>query len=61
MTAVVELCNTLLTDLAHAFTGKTHLGTNLFKTTLLASDTEALTYDLQFAVLQAPISSRPRS
>ena len=52
MTAVVELCNTLLTDLAHAFTGKTHLSTNLFKTTLLASDTEALTYDLQFAVLQ---------
>ena len=52
MTAVVELCNTLLTDLAHAFTGKTHLGTNLLKTTLLTSDTEALTYDLQFTVLQ---------
>ena len=52
MTAVVELCNTLLTDLAHAFTGKTHLGTNLLKTTLLTSDTEALTYNLQFTVLQ---------
>ena len=52
MTAVVEFCNALLTDLAYAFTGKTHLGTNLLKTTLLTSDTEALTYDLQFTVLQ---------
>ena len=52
MTAVVEFGNTLLADLAHALTGKTHLSTDLLKTSLLATDAEALTHDLQFAVLQ---------
>ena len=52
MTAVVKLCNALLTDLAHALTGESHLGTDLLKTTLLATDTEALTHDLQLTVLQ---------
>ena len=52
MTAVVELCNALLTDLTHALTGESHLGTDLLKTTLLATDTEALTHDLQLTILQ---------
>jgi len=52
MTTVVEFGNTLLADLAHALTGKTHLGTDLLKTTLLATDSETFTHDLQFAVLQ---------
>ena len=52
MTAVVELGDALLTDLAHTLTGETHLSSNLLKTTLLATDTEALTYDLQLTILQ---------
>ena len=52
MTTVVEFGNTLLADLAHALTGKTHLGTDLLKATLLATDSETFTHDLQFAVLQ---------
>ena len=46
MTTVVEFGNTLLADLAHALTGKTHLGTDLLKTTLLATDSETFTHDL---------------
>ena len=52
MTAVVELGDALLTDLAHTLTGETHLSSDLLKTTLLATDTEALTYDLQLTILQ---------
>ena len=52
MTTVVELGNALFADLAHALTGETHLGTDLLKTTLLATDTEALTYNLQLTILQ---------
>ena len=53
MTAVVELCNALLTNLTHTLTGKPHLGTDLLKTSLLATDSETFTHDLQFAVLQS--------
>ena len=52
MTTVVKLQNALLTDLAHALTGKSHLSTYLLKSALLATDTEALTHNLQLTILQ---------
>ena len=52
MTAIVELQDALLTDLAYTLTGKAHLGTDLLKSALLTSDAEALTYDLQLTVFQ---------
>ena len=52
MTAIVKLGDAFFADLAHTLTGETHLGADLFKTTLLATDTKALANDLQFTVFQ---------
>ena len=51
ITAVVQFGNALLTYLAYALTGETHLSTNLLETTLLTADAEALLHNLQLAVL----------
>jgi hypothetical protein len=48
----VELGDTLLADLTNTLASEAHLGSNLFETTLLASDTEALFNDLKFTILE---------
>jgi hypothetical protein len=48
----VKLGDALLADLTNTLASEAHLGTNLLETTLLASDTEALLYNLKFTILE---------
>ena len=52
MAGVVELGDTLLTDLTDALTGKPHLCANLLKSALLAANAKALTHNLQLTVFE---------
>ena len=52
MAGVMELGDALLTDLADALTGESHLSTDLFESALLAANAEALANNLQLTVLK---------
>ena len=52
MATVMELGDALLTNLTDTLTGEPHLSTDLLEAALLAANAEALTDNLQFAVLK---------
>ena len=57
ISALTNLLDSLLTNLANTLTGKTHLCPNLFQTLLLATDAETLGDNLYLTILQCVLKN----